>query len=152
MTRPVFGWYRGATRDVSAWLLPLLLAMTFMLFPGAGDAASDAPPAATGELLFTKLSPDIIVNLRGSGSHYLMVTAQLQTRRPEDILNAQRHLPALRHNLLMMMGGFDYREAMTLEGRQKLADESLAIVRRVLDEEAGSNAVEAVLFTSYLVE
>ena len=123
-----------------------------LLAAGPGRAWASEDEGADRQVLYTKLHPDIIVNLRGSGSHYLMVTAQVQTPSRADVDNTQVHLPAIRHHMLMMMGEMGYREALTPEGRQKLADETLAIVRRVLDEEVGENAVERVLFTSYLVE
>jgi len=122
-----------------------------------GDAAEEATGEATEEAVqsaahYTRLAPDILVNLRGSGGHYLMVTAEVQTRSAADVEKVMQHAPAIRHHMLMSMGEMGYREALTVEGRQKLADDSLAIIRRVLDEETGANEVVAVLFTSYLVE
>ena len=143
-------WYRGAAGAVSATLLVFLSLLS--LAPPGTALAGEAPATEPGELLFAKLHPDFIVNLRGAGSHFLMVTAQIQTRRPEDVQNALHHLPALRHELLMIMGELGFRDALSLEGRQKLAEDSLTAVRRVLDEETGGNAVEAILFTDYQVE
>ena len=153
MSRNAFGWYRGATRCVSATLLALTL--NGAALPPAhaqGTAAEATPVESRPGSLFTKLYPDFIVNLRGNGSHFLMVTTQVQTRAQVDIDNALKHRPALRHHLLMLLGDVSYRDALSPEGRLKLAEDALAVVRRVLDEEAGGSEIEAVLFTSYLVE
>ena len=142
--------YPDTVRGVSFPLLSLLLALLVAAPPiPAAAAEGEAAPAP---LLYGRIPPDIIVNLRGSGAHYLMVTAEIQTRSQADIENVLHHAAAIRHHMLMSMGEVGYREALTPEGRQQLADEALAIVRRVLAEEAGGNEVEAVLFTSYLVE
>ena len=159
MSPIAFGWYRGATLRVSAALLALCL-IAAVLVPArqasaTAEAAEEVAAQASDsgdELLYTKLYPDFIVNLRGSGSHFLMVTTQIRTRLQSDIDNALLHLPALRHNLLMLMGEISYRDALSVEGRQKLADDALAAIQRVLDEEVGGSEVEAVLFTDYLVE
>ena len=148
-------WYpRSAATGsgLAIFLLGLVLTGTPVLLPAAEQATAEAAGVAKAELLFARLTSDLVVNLRGSGAHYLMVTAELQTRSQTDNDNAQPHAPAIRHQLLMNMGEMGYREALTIEGRQKLAEQALQTVREVLDEEAGGNNVEAVLFTSYLVE
>lgn len=144
--------YPGTLRAVRSTTRLLLAAVLCASLPSPAHAAEEEPAAVRAEMLYSRIPPDILVNLRGSGGHYLMVTAEIQTSRQADIDNALYHAAAIRHHMLMSMGEVAYRDALSPEGRVRLGEQSLAIVRRVLDEETGDNDVRAVLFSSYLVE
>ena len=61
--------------------------------------------------------------------------------------------PAVRNDLVMLYSGQDNATLMTVEGKEKLRDATLGIIRKVLDSEGGNGkGLEAVYFTSFVIQ
>jgi flagellar FliL protein len=61
--------------------------------------------------------------------------------------------PVIRNDLLMLFGTQDAAQLATREGKEKLRDESLALVRKIVKAENGKpDTVDNVFFTSFVMQ
>ncbi|UCE77348.1 MAG: flagellar basal body-associated FliL family protein, partial [Gammaproteobacteria bacterium] len=64
----------------------------------------------------------------------------------------KEHRPAIRNNLVMLFSSQDPHALNTRDGKEKLRDETLSEVQKVLKQETGSPGVENVFFTSFVMQ
>lgn len=103
--------------------------------------------------VYVKLGEPFVVNfMEGNQMHYLQVKIEAMTRDPVVPEAIETHLPQIRNNLVMLFSGLDYATLSTVPGKQKIRDEALAEIRAVLDQETGDPGVEAVYFTSFVMQ
>jgi flagellar protein FliL len=124
----------------------------------AGDKADKADKGDKGgkkaNPLFYKFDPAFVVNFGGEGSaRYLQVQVEAMAR-DQGILNTLKEdEPAVRNDLVMLYSGQDNATLMSAEGKEKLRSQTLDVVRKVLnDEGAKGSQVEAVYFTSFVIQ
>lgn len=104
-------------------------------------------------LNYVPLDPPFVVNFSGDTDvRFLQVTVELGTRDVSVRDQIREHRPAIRNNLVMLFGSQDPVELNTREGKEKLRSETLAEVQKVLKKETGSNGVENVFFTSFVMQ
>jgi flagellar FliL protein len=115
--------------------------------PAKKAAAIKAPP------LYTELGDAFVVNF-GDGAHvrYLQVKIEAMTRDPEMQNAIRTHLPRIRNNLVFLLSAVDYPTISTVEGKEKLRDEALKQVQDVLKDETGKTGIEALYFTSFVIQ
>ncbi len=139
------------TRPFIVQLMGTSVAMLMLLLSTGLHAAEDGAKPAEAE--YYKLRPDLVANLQSRGRpHFLMLTAQVMSRGSDGIKAAQYHTPALRHQILLLMGDQSANVLKTLEGKKKLQADILAIIQEVLTEETGEPQIEAVYFTDFVIE
>lgn len=112
------------------------------------NATSGKPPIYTG------LHPPLVVNfddLRGV-PHYMQITMEVMAR-DQGVINAVReHMPVIRNNLILLYGNSVYEEVTTRSGKEKMLADGLAEIQKVIKAQTGQNGVEAVYFTSLIVQ
>ena len=119
---------------------------------GEGDAADAAghPPAPASYL---SLEPAFVVNLESTDdAHYLQAEVQLMSRDALALDAAKTHVPMLRNALLLLFGQQKPDDLATRAGKEKLQQAALAEVQRVLKAETGKPVVDAVYFTSFVMQ
>jgi len=115
------------------------------------------PATPKGPPLYLALDPPLVVSLEDKGTiRFLQVTVELMSRDEEVIKNLQTHMPVIRNNLLMLLGGQSIPSLTNREEKEKLRQESLAEVRRIMKNNPGTEehpgTVEDVYFTSFVVQ
>lgn len=119
----------------------------------AGAGKEHAGEVALGPVRYFELSPEFVVNFEGEQkANYLQVDVQLMTRNAEALKVFEEHTPLIRNNILLLLSGQKYDELRTLEGKEKMRAEVLATVQQVVEAELGTPAVEAVFFTSFIMQ
>ncbi len=122
----------------------------------AGDtraSATNAPSKPQAPPIYVELGEPFVVNfIEGSQIRYLQVRIEAMTRDPVVTQAIGRHLPRIRNNLVFMFSGFDYAALGTTAGKQKIRDEALAEVQSVLKQEIGDTGIEAIYFTSFVMQ
>lgn len=114
-------------------------------------AASKTPVKSAP--IYVELGEPFVVNfVEGSQIRYLQVRIEAMTRDPAMPAEISRHLPRIRNNLVFMFSAFDYPSLGTVTGKQKIRDEALAEVQNVLKQETGNTGVEAIYFTSFVMQ
>ena len=108
---------------------------------------------AQGPAIYFELKPEFVVNFEDEQkASYLQVNIQLMTRNSQAISILEEHAPLIRNNILLQLSGQKYNELRTLEGKEKMRAEVLAAVQQIVETELGAPAVEAVFFTSFIMQ
>jgi flagellar FliL protein len=120
-----------------------LIAMTPSVLPGEEETAPS--------IEYLPLQPKLIVNLAGR-HHYLRADVQLMIQGKQRLEEIQKYLPAIRHALIMLLSNLSPEQAADVEAREKLRQEALQEVRKVLDQYAQSQGLKDLFFTEFLVQ
>jgi len=126
----------------------LVLCLSFLLFFNtayAGDEESAEPV-----IEYVELKPKFTVNLEKAGK-YLVVNVQLMAEGEKYIEKIKKHLPALRHQLIMIYSGRSSTELQTMEQREALRVESKKAITKALDKHSNSDGFRDLFFTEFLV-
>jgi len=121
----------------------------------ADEAGAPAKPSsipATAQ--YFALEPAFVVNLPGTdgATRYLQVEVQLMTRDPLVVKDMEQHAPAIRARLLMLFSQENADPLLTRAGKEKLQASALAEVKKLLVAETGKPGVDALLFTSFVMQ
>ena len=130
--------------------------------PVAEQAGSDGKPVKGGAdksnkirapLSYVPLDPPFVVNFSSDTDiRFLQVSIELGTRDPAVADSIKEHRPAIRNNLVMLFSSQDPYSLNTREGKEKLRNETLSEVQKVLKQETGVPGVENVFFTSFVMQ
>jgi len=151
----------------SRWPLLLIIVLLLALAGvGAGwylsiqhkteaDTIHAPQPILPAPALYYALEPAFTVNLQHSGfegPRYLQLEVQLMTRDPRVHAALAEHAPALRARLLSLFDQLSSADIATREAKHSLQQQALTEVRHLIQAETGSDAIEALLFTSFITQ
>jgi flagellar FliL protein len=127
----------------------------FMLKGGhpksAEQAAADAAKAKPA--VYLQLDPAFVVNFQDDTAlRFLQVGVNVMSHDPEAINAAKESDPEIRNALLMLFSAQDVKTLSDVKGKQKLQAAALAEVQRVLKEKIGRPGVDALYFTSFIMQ
>ena len=74
------------------------------------------------------------------------------TRDAVALSDLERHAPAIRARLLMLLAQQDAQGIADRAGKEKLQAQALAEVRKLMRAETGKPGVEDLLFTSFVTQ
>ena len=119
---------------------------------GGGGHGGEGGAEGGGASNYFAIDPPLVVNFEeGSAVRFLQITMELMATDKAALDGATKNLPLLRNNLLLLMSNRDYQTLMTRDGKDKLRQEALTEVNKILKKE-GSPAVDDLLFTSFVVQ
>ncbi len=102
---------------------------------------------------YVELGDPLVVNfIENNQIRYLQVKMEVMTYDEGMSEKIKTHMPLIRNNLLMMLSGLDYETISSLAGKQKIRAEALAEIQNILKEKTGDPGVEAVYFTSFVMQ
>ena len=161
----------GASPGLSPVKLIIIIFLCFMLATGGTIAAlfmagvfdrgeggddGDAGQATEeiiSEAIYIPLEPAFVVNFaQGSQARFLQVTLEVMTRHAEVEQQLAKHMPVIRNNLVLLFSSQTYEDVSSLAGKEKLRESALAEVQKILEENTGSPGVEALYFTSFVMQ
>ena len=106
-----------------------------------------------GDPIYLKLEPPLTVNFeRGQRISYLQAEVEVMARSEEALDAVEKHMPVVRNNLLMLFSDQSFQELNTRAGREELRRKSLEEINGILDERGAQGEVEAVYFTSFVMQ
>lgn len=112
-----------------------------------GAAASEAPA------VYLALQPAFVVNYRvGSRTRFLQLELSILSREDEALGIIDTHMPVVRNDILLTLQGQDYRQLLTDEGKQALADQLTNVIQDIVMQQLGRPGVEKVLFTNFVLQ
>lgn len=127
-----------------------------MISPPPETAESeDAEPAVSSKpALFTPLLPPLVINFSDEfgKSHFMQITLEVMAREQSVIDEVKNHAAVIRNSLILMFGSVDYATVTTREGKEQMLAEALAEIQKIVEEETGETGVEAVYFTTFIVQ
>ena len=135
-------------------------AMYFLLAPSEASSEDDAAVTEPEqereryqEALYLPLDPPFTVNFQNPGrARFLQLRLQAMTRQPEMSEELEKHMPVIRNRLVLLFSSQSADELGTREGKEKLQAQTLAEIQQVLRQATGEDGVEAVYFTSFVMQ
>jgi flagellar FliL protein len=103
--------------------------------------------------VYLPIDPAFVVNFASQGkARFLQVTVEVMTRSPGVPDSVKLHMPVIRNNLMLLLSSQSYDSVSTLEGKEALREEALEVIQLILEEETGDPGIEAVYFTSFVMQ
>ncbi|MCK5829826.1 MAG: flagellar basal body-associated FliL family protein [Methylococcales bacterium] len=129
----------------------LILWLSFFLVSNFVYAGEDGEEGETEPMIeYIEMSPKFTVNL-DKKNKYLVVNVQLMVEGEKYIDKVKKHLPALRHQLIMLYSGRSAAELQTMEQHEELRKETRKVIFDALDKQSNSDGFRDVYFTEFLV-
>jgi flagellar FliL protein len=126
-----------------------------MMKGGHGKAGeADATEVAKSKpAVYLQLDPAFVVNFQDDTAlRFLQVGVNVMSHDPEAIAAAKEADPEIRNALLMLFSAQDVKSLSDVKGKLKLQAAALTEIQRVLKEKIGRPGVDAVYFTSFIMQ
>lgn len=133
-------------------------AAAFFLMGGEDEAATqeavEAKPIKQAAIYHTVEKPFVINFSEQSANRvkYMQVKLKVMARDQTAIDAFKLHMPAIQHELLMLFFSQNYDAMNTKEGTQALRKEALRTINDLLTAEKQTGLLEAVYFTSLIMQ
>ncbi len=125
----------------------------FMRGSHAKTGAEAAKPVASGPAQYYTLDPSLVVNFQDKRAiRFLQVGVSLMSHDPKAIDAAKAAEPRIRNTLLLLFSNQDYKTLSTTKGKLALQKEALQRVQAVLKKSIGRPGIQAVYFTSFVMQ
>ncbi|HVT35646.1 MAG TPA: flagellar basal body-associated FliL family protein [Nevskiaceae bacterium] len=109
--------------------------------------------AAKGNVNFIDFAPPFVVNLDDEeANRYLQVDMQARGADAHALDGVKDRMPRIRNAILLLLGQQKYHDINTREGKEKLQAQVLAEVQKIMTEETGKPVVDAIYFTSFVMQ
>ncbi len=106
-----------------------------------------------GPPVYIELDPDFVVSFKDQHmARFMQLRVKLMSHDPDLMEVVKQYKPVLRNDLLLLYSSLKFEDVASREGKEKLLAKSLQQVNRTLAREAGMSGVEAVYFTSFVVQ
>ncbi|WP_337841096.1 flagellar basal body-associated protein FliL [Rheinheimera sp.] len=121
---------------------------------GAAPAEGDATAGANkGSALYVTMPRPFIFNVPGATKDRLVqIKVQLLVRGSNNEETAKVHIPLVESTLLRTFSTSNAEQLITVEGKEELKKKALREVQDALTGVAGSEVVEDVLFTGFVMQ
>ncbi len=112
-------------------LLVVVLSILFMSAAVANEGKKEAE-SETGAK-YIEMTPKFTVNL-AEPKKILLINVNLLVEGGATIAAVKKHMPALRHELIMLYSGRPFEELQTMEQREALRQETTKVIRETLEK------------------
>ncbi|MDJ0814471.1 MAG: flagellar basal body-associated FliL family protein [Woeseiaceae bacterium] len=121
--------------------------------PAEGEEVAE-PVQAAGPAIYQSLHPPLVVNFKDAigDSHYMQITMEVMSRDQNVINTVRDNTPLIRNALILLYSGVIYEEVTTREGKQQMLADGLAEIRSVMADTTDEELIEAVYFTSLVIQ
>jgi len=119
------------------------------------EEGADGAEAETekGPAIYIPFDPPFVVNFSKPGkAKFLQITMQAMTRSQQVPQLVQMHMPAIRNNLVLLFSSQSFEKVSTSEGKNELREAALTTIQEILQAETGEPGVQAVYFTSIVMQ
>ncbi len=128
----------------------VILLAALLLLPMLGFAGDDKAEEAGPVIEYIDMQPKFTVNL-AEPKKYLLVNVQLLVEGAETVEKVKKHLPMLRHELIMMLSGMHVADLQTMEQREALRAKTKELIATSLGKVGNSDGFRDVFFSEFLV-
>jgi flagellar protein FliL len=120
---------------------------------GAAAAPEEAKAVMSKQEQYLPMDPPFVVNFRDDQSmRFLQVGVSLMSHDAAALAAAKDADPVIRNALVMLFSSQDYTILSDAAGKQKLQAQALAAVRKIVGERLGRPGIEALYFTSFVMQ
>jgi flagellar FliL protein len=92
------------------------------------------------------------LNQSNQKARYLQIKVSLKSTDAAAIDGAEQNLPMIQDALLDLFSEQTYEQADSVEGRKMLQKNTLKTIKNILKEETDNDAIDAVYFTSFILQ
>ncbi|WP_127477511.1 flagellar basal body-associated FliL family protein [Sulfurivermis fontis] len=127
----------------------------FLMKGGEGKdkgAGADSKAAEVKQAHYLALDKLVVNFGPGAPVRFLQVNLQVMSYDPEALKAMETHMPAIRNDILLLLGSQKYEVVSTPEGKEQLRGAILAKVQNVLDTYEKERKVEAVYYTEFVMQ
>jgi flagellar FliL protein len=133
-------------------LTPIVLALVLNFLSVAQAAESSASAGANAYFSIQEPFTLTFLNQSQQKVRYLQIRVALKSDDPAIIQNAELNLPMIQDALRILFTDQNYETVSTVVGRERLQQQALEKVRQLLAEETGSDGLEQVYFTRFILQ
>lgn len=102
---------------------------------------------------YLEIDPPFIVNFPDRGrQRFVQATIALMTRDPAMPFALEQNMPIIRHKLTMILSAQSLAVLQSPDGIESIRLQAAQELRELLDQEVGKDAIEEVLFTSFVMQ
>lgn len=131
----------------------------FFLLGGQPEAPAAPAEPVKKEAIYTKVrtlegKPSFVATLQSSDGkrHYMQAFVEAKSRDQEVADALTLHMPLIVARLNNLFASQSFEALQTIEGKQKLRDDSTDLVRGILQEKIGKPGIEMILFTNFVMQ
>jgi flagellar FliL protein len=134
-------------------VLALLGGGAYVYSRGHATRSAAAVQAPKSPELFLPLDPAFVVNFQDQDStRYLQVGVTVMTHDPSAVQAMKESDPVIRNALVMLFSSQTYAGLSDIAGKKKLQAEALEAVRKIVADKTGKPDVDALYFTSFVMQ
>lgn len=141
---------------VNVFLVVLIMLYVLGFIPAQNntqDNNDDEASIVQKDIIFYAFNPPIVVNVEdGNKLRFMQIELQLLARTQEAIDPVAELEPLLRHELILLFSGIDGATIKSVEAKDKLRQDSLALINKWLKSEGRKAEIENVLFTKLIIQ
>lgn len=132
-------------------MMKLFVFLLVLNIPNIAIASGGSSKAAPSK--YFKISPQTVVNISDKGKvRHLQVGVQLRLDEPGDSSIVEEHIPAIQHELVMLLSGREAQNVRSVQGKELLRTEAMEKIKIVLEENTGRAIINAVYFTAFVIQ
>jgi flagellar FliL protein len=126
------------------------------IFLKGGDKKAEAAKteaAVVHEAVYIDIKPEFVINFadKAGKSKYLKCELSVVTKDPEIEKAVEKHMPAIRNALVLLLSRQIYEDLMPNEGKEKLRADALTAVQEVLKAQVGKPGVDDLYFSNFVM-
>jgi len=142
-----------AVSGVCAYALNALRGHDSASTTAAGKDGADAKPLKSQPEFFLPLDPAFVVNFRDDDSmRYLQIGVTLMAHDQAALDTVKGVDPVVRNALVMLFSRQEYVVLTDPAGKQKLQADALDAVRKIVAARTGKPGIDALYFTSFVMQ
>lgn len=143
-------------------LIGIAVGATVFFMMGDDEEAADAEEVVAEEVVaevteipaqYVVLKPEFVVSFQvGTRQRFLQASIEVMTQQQAIVDALTLHEPMIRNDIIRIMGEQDFKQLRTAEGRVALQKQLLKHLKGAMKREAGTDGVDAVLFTNFVMQ
>ncbi len=133
-------------------LLALGLGATLTLLLVKGEQAPATSQLTVDPAVYLPLRP-LVVNFSEKGPvRFLQVELQVMARDQAVLTAVETHMPAIRNDILFLLGSQSYETVSSREGKEALRTSIQLAIQNILEQHHVQGRIENVYFTSFVMQ
>ena len=132
-------------------LFALFLVLTLPVAAFAEDEEEADEEEVQLQSAYHSLKPSLTTNVQGDAK-YVRCDVQLKTKDDRNLEDIQLHSPALRHEMLLLLGDQKGEKLKTPAGKEAFRKKALKALGKVMQELTGKNTIDGLFFTAFFVQ
>lgn len=102
---------------------------------------------------YIKLKPEFVIGFQvGTRQRFVQTSIEIMTRQQSVVDGLELHEPMVRNEVIRIVSGQEFDALRTGEGRLALQELLKTSIAEIMQTEAGSDGIEAVLFTNFVMQ